>query len=207
MKKLLVIVSALTLALIAVGCGSSGGSDGSASTTEAERSTTTKAEGSSTTKADSGGSGTASADDYAEAFVANLSTGKKEDGNLVISEEQATCVAPKVVDAVTVEALQSGDAGTGDIADPGFDWSDLGMTEAQAQDAIDAFGACDVDLTALFAESLTIGLTAEQQSCVKDNVDGDQVERLLVANFSSGESEKEFEAVIKTLTDACDLPG
>lgn len=207
MKKLLVIVSALTLALIAVGCGSSGGSDGSASTTEAERSTTTKAEGSSTTKADSGGSGTASADDYAEAFVANLSTGKKEDGNLVISEEQATCVAPKVVDAVTVEALQSGDAGTGDIADPGFDWSDLGMTEAQAQEAIDAFAACDVDLTALFAESLTIGLTAEQQSCVKDNVDGDQVERLLVANFSSGESEKEFEAVIKTLTDACDLPG
>ena len=54
---------------------------------------------------------------------------------------------------------------------------------------------------------LTLGLTAEQQSCVADNVDGDQVERLLVANFSSGDSDKEFEAVIKTLTDACDLPG
>jgi hypothetical protein len=207
MKKLLVIVSALTLALVAAGCGSSGDSDGSASTTDAGRSTTTEAKGSTTTKAGSGGSGGESADAYAEAFVSNLSTGKKEDGNLVITEDQATCVAPKVVDAATVEALRSGDAGTDDIADPGFDWSDLGMTEAQAQEAIDAFAACDVDLTALFAESLTIGLTAEQQSCVADNVDGDQVERLLVANFSSGDSDKEFEAVIKTLTDACDLPG
>lgn len=207
MKKLLVIVSALTFALVAAGCGSSGGSDGSASTTEADRSTTTEAEGSTTTKAGSGGSGEVSEDAYVEAFVSNLSTGKKEDGNLVITEEQATCVAPKVVDAVTVDGLQSGDASTDDISDPGFDWSDLGMTKAQAQDAIDAFGACDVDLSALFAESLTIGLTAEQQSCVADNVDADQVERLLVANFSSDESDTEFEAVIKTLTDACDLPG
>jgi len=202
MRKLLVIVSVLTLAVVGAGCGSSGGSDSAG-----DDATTTTGAKTTTTEGTTEDPGDVTADGYTSAFIINLSGGSKEDGNLVISEEEATCVAPRFVDAITVKTLQDNDVTTADIEDPGFDGSALGLSEEQGEQLVDAFGACDVDITALFAESFTAGMTAEQQSCVAENVDADLTKALLVKTFSTGESDAEFEAVIADLTEKCDLPG
>lgn len=202
MNKLLAIACALALGLVAVGCGSSGGSDGGDDTTTTEAARTT------TTAGSDGPSGTApTAEEYTAAFVENLSNGTKEDGDLVLTEEQATCVAPRFVDAITVEVLQEQEVTVDDVAKPGFDGSGLGLSEEQGEQLVDAFEPCDVDIVALFAESLTMGLTAEQQDCAKENVDPDLTRALLVKTFSSGQSDQEFEAVLSALDEACDLPG
>lgn len=204
MRKLLVLVCALTLAGTVAGCSSSGGSDGA----DADPTTTTsEAKATTTTAAKGGGDVEITPAEYITAFVTNLSSGSKDDGNLVLTEEQATCVAPKFVDAITAETLNEHDITTDDVADPGFDGSGLGLTEAQGEQLVDAFGACDVDIVALFAESLTMGMTTDQQACAAENVDPDLTRALLVKTFSTGESDAEFEAVIGDLTAACDLPG
>jgi hypothetical protein len=202
MRKLLVIVSVLTLSVLAAGCGSSSGSDGGSK----DATTTTKAK-TTTTEGTSEDPGDVTADGYTSAFVINLSKGSKDDGNLVLTEDEATCVAPKFVDAITVKTLQENDVTTADIEKPGFDGSALGLSEAQGEQLVAAFAACDVDIVALFAESLTAGLTPEQQSCVAEKVDPDLTKALLVKTFSTGKSDAEFEAVITDLTAKCDLPG
>ncbi len=148
----------------------------------------------------------ATAEDYATAFVINLSSGKKDEGNLVLSEDEATCVAPRLVDAIGVQTFQDTDVTPDDIEQPRLRRAPCSTSARSVGEEIvrGRSAACNVDIVALFAESLTAGLTAEQQSCVAENVDAKQVEALLVKTFSTGESDTEFEAVIEDLTQKCD---
>ena len=201
MRKLLTLCCVLSLALVAVGCSSSDGSDGSGDGTATSKDKTTTTEGSTE---DVEG---ITADGYTSAFVINLSSGSEDEGNLVISEEQATCVAPLFVDAITVKTLQANDVTTEEIEDPSWDGTSLGLSPKQGEKLVSSFGECDVDIVALFAEGLTGGLTAEQQSCVAENIDGDLVKAALAKTFSTGESDAEFEAVVTALGEDCELPG
>ncbi|MCU1369752.1 MAG: hypothetical protein JWO77_946 [Ilumatobacteraceae bacterium] len=222
MRKLIAVSCALTFALVAAGCGSSGGSDGSGSTTTTTKAsatttttnttkgsattTTTDASETTTTVAGDDGGDPGDADGYAASLVTSLTSGSKENGDLVITEEQAECVAPKIVELVTVEGFTEADISVDDAAASGFDPEDLGLDEGQGQELFDAFGACDVDLVAQFAESITIGLDDEQAACAAENVDAGLVEALLVKSFSTGESDAEFDAVLADLETTCQLP-
>ncbi|WP_421121121.1 hypothetical protein ACE2AJ_07585 [Aquihabitans daechungensis] len=202
MRRLLVIASVLTLAVVGAGCGSSGGSDpgGDATTTTAEVGTTT-------TEASGEDAGGATAEEYTAAYVVNLSSGKKDEGNLVLTEEEAACVAPRFVDVITAEALREGEVTPADVEDPSFEPSDVGLSVDQGTQLVDAFGACDVDIIALFVESFTLGMTPEQQACAAENVDPDLTKALLVKSLSTEEADAEFEAVLDDLDADCNLPG
>ena len=207
MRKLLTLLLVSVLAVVAAGCGASGGSDSSGdnSTTTESKATTTEPDDAPTDT--SGTSVDVSAEDYTAAFVSNLSTGSIDDGDLVIAADEAECVAPRFLDAITVEVLQENEVTPEDVSEPSWDGSDLGLSLDQGQLLVDSFGECDVDIFTLFATSLTVGLTEEQQACAVENVDPDLTEALLVKTFSTGDNDAEFEAVIGDLTSKCDLPG
>jgi sirohydrochlorin ferrochelatase len=204
MRPRLAPIAALALAAVLLAsCGSEG------SDAEREETTTTVAEESSeTTEA---GDAEAPATDvteeeYVAALTENLSSGSEESGQLVLDEGAAECIAPRWVEAMTVELLQERGVTTEALSDPSFDGESLGMELAQGEAMVEAFGACDVDVVALFAAALTQGLEPAQQACVAENADPALVEALLATSFSTGDSDAEFEAVLAQLESVCELP-
>lgn len=205
MRKLLIALVSLALLGALAGCGSSGGSDDAS---DAEATTTSAAvDDEPTTTADGADVSAITAEEYEAALVENLSSGSEDDGQLVIERSQAECMAPKWVDAITVDLLHENGVTVEALSDPGFSGSSLGMERSQGEAMVDAFGACDVDIVALFSAAFAQGLSAEQQTCVADNVDPDLVRELLAATFSSGSSDTEFAAVLDQLGTVCELPS
>lgn len=200
MRKLIALSCALLLALVAVGCGSSGGSEEGGETTTTEAAATT-------TEADGGGEADEAA--YLEAIRTSLTTGSEEGGDLVIADGEGECVAPVWLDIITVEAFTSAGADPEDVSDPDFDFQELELDQEQAQGVIDAFEPCGVDIYAKLAESLTESLTEEQRTCAMEEIDTDLGNALLLTAFSTsaGTGEAEFGALIDQLTEACDLPA
>lgn len=208
MRRFVMAAVGVALVCALAGCGASGGEDADeATTTKATPTTkatsTTSDDGPPTTLDDDVADATA--EDYGTAMAKNLSSGDPAT-DLVLTEEQAACVGPKFVDAITVRALQEADLTPDDVADPDWDTSDMELTQAQGSDMVDAFEPCDVDIYAKFAEALSGGMTEEQQACIAENVDEAKARKLLVVTFAGGEGTTEFEAVLDDLTTACDLP-
>ena len=207
MRKLLALTCALLLALAAAGCGSSGGSEGADSTTTEAKATTTGDDTSTTSKGGDPEPSVVTADEYEAAFATSLTSGKREEGNLVMPDDAAACVAPKFVEIFTVEGLNEAGITAEDASDPSFDPSDVGIDEDQAAEVVAAFGDCDFDIYAELAASLTVGLGSDVQECAAQNVDHDLADALMIKSFSSGDSNTEFEAFLADLSKDCDLPA
>ncbi len=207
MRKLLALTCALVLALVAAGCGTSSGSEGADTTTTTKAEATTTVADDTTTTDDGGDSGgEVTRDEYEAAFVTSLSSGDESNGDLVLPDDAAECVAPKFVTAFTVNALNEAGITVEDASDPGFDPSDVGISEEQALQLIDAFSACDFDIYTALATALTEGLGSDVQECAAQNIDLDLADDLLAKSFSSGDSDAEFEALLTDLQEHCDLP-
>jgi hypothetical protein len=208
MRKLLALTLVALLALVGAGCGSSGGSEPAADGPTTTEATTTTADDDTTTTADGGDAAATdvTADEYAAAFVTSLTTGDRDGGDLVLPADAAKCVAPRFVEAITVDQLNEAGITEEDASDPSFDPSTIGIDEEQAQTMVDAFGACDFDIYAELAASLTSGLGSDVEACVEENLDEDLADALLVKSFSTGQSDDEFEALLTDLQASCDLP-
>lgn len=199
MRKLLALSCAVALLFVA-GCGSSGGDDADKGST-----TTTTAGGGSTT-APSAEVAAITAEDYAAAFATGLTKGDPA-ADLVLKADEADCVAPKWVDAIGVDTLHTQGVTVEQASSTTFDTTGFGLGDAEGQQMLDAFDACDVDIYTLMTDSLTAGLTADQQSCVAKEIDHDLADAVLVKALSSQNSDTEFQALIDQLTKACDLPA
>ena len=216
MRKLLVTLASLLLVAGVVGCSGSSGSDGSAATTTAaDEATTTAADDPTTTEADEatttaldGEAPVASRDDYVAAMADNLSSGSADEGQLVLERDEAECMAPRWIDAMTVEVLQEQQVTPAELADPGFSISssDLGIDADAAAAMVDAFGACEVDLVGLFAGAFAQGLGDDVEACVAREADPALVRDVLVAAFSGGDGEAALSALLDQLGPVCDLP-
>ena len=206
MRKLLPVLCVVGLAFVVVGCGTSGGSDSSsATTTTVAKTSTTAASGNSGSGSDSTTAGSAS--DYTNAFITNLSTGSTADGQLVVTPAQATCVAPRWVKVMTVSKLRASGKTPKDVADPAFDGASLKLTPAQGTALTAAFAPCHVDIAELFARAITTGLTAEQQQCAVENIDGDKAKSMVSKTFSNGNTDAELAAIKADLIKDCNLPS
>lgn len=205
MRKLFALLTVLVVLVFASGC-SSDGSEGSSkdSTTTTEKEGTTK---DTTTTTEDKAAGDATEADYVEAFTTTLTSGDKDKGELVLADDEAACMAKGWVSAITVKTLQDGGASPADVAKPGFDTSALDLTPAQGEAMVQVFHTCEVDAAALLIESLTQGLTPDQQACAQKSVDKDLVDTLLAKTFSGQKADDEFNALGEGLTKACDLPG
>lgn len=200
-------VSALALA----SCGSSGddGDGDEGTTTEATATTEAGANGDEGEAEPDEDVSDVTAEDYTAALQSFFTTGVAEDGDLVLADGEAECVAPQWVEAIGVEAFHEAGTTTEALADPGYAFLDLELDGATAQAMIDAFDGCGVDIYGQLASSLTLGLTDEQQACAVEEIDPELANALLLTAFSSteGDGSEAFDALLTQLQTACDLPG
>lgn len=203
MRALLALFTALALAVSASAC-SSDSSDGTKKATTTTTSGSDSGSAKTTTTVDQAAQDASEAD-YLAAFKKGLTSGDKSKGDLVIDKSAADCMAKGWLDAITVETLKKSQTSPDDVAKPGFDPTGLDLSEAQATAMVDTFGSCKVDVTALFVESLTQGMTAEQQACAAKTVTKEMVDPLLVKAFSGQKSDDEFSTISDALSKACKL--
>ena len=138
---------------------------------------------------DSGGDDV-SADEqpYVDAVIDNFRTADEDE--LRLTDEQAECVGPKWIDTIGVERMEEAGLEPSDISsDSESDIAELGLSEEEGGELYDAFGACDVDLEALFVDSLAADqdLTDEDRECLADNFDDDFLRRIIIVSLTQGD--------------------
>lgn len=194
-------VAALVLAVSA--CGGSD-SDGAASTTVAEETTTSVGEATTTT-GDGPSEGGGDVDAYAENLAVGLASADEESGELVLSTDESECVAPEWVDLIGVDTLTGADVAPEDLADPDFQFSDLGLDPETGGDMIDAFDGCDVDIIDEFFETLSVGLDEEQVDCLADELGDDSARQFLIEALVQTDLSAELNDELERIDSACQL--
>jgi hypothetical protein len=195
MRKILFVGMVVAMALVSGACSSDDSDDAGATTTEPAESTTTAAPSAVT------------AEDYNAAFMTSLTTGDPASGVLVIPVNMAECLGPRFVDIITLETLQENNVTLDEAADPDFDVSTLGLTEAQGQEMAAAFAPCGLDLGAMTLGLIADDATPEQLQCATEHIDSAKNKAMWAKSLYSTLAEGEFEAVVTPAIEACDLPA
>lgn len=151
-RRAVALAVAGAVLLGAAGC-SGDGSDGASSTT--------------TTPAASG----AARDDYVRAVRAGVGTTIAKGG---ASDDEVACIAEVWVDVIGVDAFASRSITADQVAAPSFAYGTLGITDDQADDLLDAFGTCGVDLVTFTLDALAPLVNEEQFACITAKVTPEQ---------------------------------
>lgn len=149
---------AAALALVAAGllggvAGCSGDSE------DATPSTTTTAEGAADRAA------------YVRAVQAGVGTTIAKGG---ASDAEVACIAEVWVDVIGPETFAAKGIVADQVAAPSFAYGALGITDPQADDLLDAFGTCGVDLVTFTLDALAPLVDEEQFACITSKVTPDQ---------------------------------
>lgn len=210
----LLAVAALMATLVLGSCSSSGDdkadSDKTTTTTKAadgddEATTTTEEEkgDETTTTRDDGGDVEVSGD--GQAFVDAMVESMQSEEDFPLSEDQARCFAARTVNTIGVDRLNK--AGVtpeqfGSSGDSSIDFSDLGLTEDDANEIFDNFGRCDIDLREMMLESMAADseVSAGQKACMETVLTDENLRKLMVTSFMKGddgiENDPELEEVM-----------
>lgn len=164
---------AAALALLVAGC--SDGSDGAAPTT-----TGPAAPG-------------VGRDDYVRAVRAGVGETIAKGG---ASDDQVACIAEVWVDVIGTDAFASRQITPDQVAAPSFSYGTLGITDPQADDMLDAFGTCGVDLVSFTLDALAPLVDEAQFACIAGKVtveEGRAIGRgLLVGGEAANEGTKQI---------------
>ncbi|HWJ98666.1 MAG TPA: hypothetical protein VNQ33_10935 [Acidimicrobiales bacterium] len=143
--------------------------------------------------------------DYVAAFETYLTQGDVTDGDLVFDDDQAACLAPKWVRAITVDRLREAGVDADDVVD--MDFVELELGEPVARTMVDGFAACDIDVASVAAGALSASESSDEQVCARKEVDPTLVDDLFIAGFS-GSSQRvidaAYDALVAQLVEACD---
>lgn len=205
MRKLLTLLAGLALLTGTAACSTSAGSSGEGKDDATTRTDPPEADGTTTAPPEGGGSPDTGA--YVEALVTGMSAGDPGE-DLVLTVEEARCVAPVWIDTLGADALAGIDPQ--ELADP--DDLDLAgivdIDEQQAAAMIDAYAGCDVDISEKFASYLALDLPADQAACVSDALAEEDLTGLLeLALVDEDEAEAQFTATLQPVSEACGVEG
>lgn len=158
---------------------------------------------------DDGGDGASTeVSDEAKPYVEALSTSLTEDdgSDLILSQDQADCVAAKWVNVMTPERLEENGFDPEKLADPdsASEFNTIGLSKDEAGTMVDGFGECDVDLRELILDGLTQDddLTEERQACFEDAVTDDAVKQFVVTSLTATDESDAADAANGGLTQA-----
>ena len=218
MYKLRLLMCAVLVVVGVAACSSSdsgGAAKGKSSDTTSAKgsgSTTTTSSGpiDPTTTTTPGGSKAyldATAADYTSNLAAGFTNGKNADGDLVLTKDEATCVAPKWIDAITVATLKAKKVDPQALKDNSYSYADLGLAQSQGTKMIAAFDTCGADIYSLFLTAISVGLTPDKAACVKANIDQATARSLLVASLIGADSggTNPLQAKLQAVDTTCKL--
>lgn len=197
-KLLLLVVFAFTAPLLVVGCGSSGGDEkGSSTTTKTDdakgdggdNTTTTGDDKTDETKPDDGGDDpvelSGDAKDYADALTANMIENGGDD--LPLTEEQAGCLSPRWVDLIGVEKFKAAGVTPEDIRNDsdGADFEEFKFTEDEANEMVNAFGKCNIDLKEMIEKSMALEeMPAAARECMEKVLTPEALRKIMVLGLT-----------------------
>lgn len=153
-RAVVVLAVGVVLAGVSGLSGCSKGSDGGASP-------------SSTTAPVAAGS----RDSYVQAVRAGVGETLAKGG---ASDDEVACIAEVWVDVIGTDAFTSRAISAEEVAAPSFSYGALGITDAQADRLLDAFGTCGVDLVSFTLDALAPLVDEEQFACITSKVTPEQ---------------------------------
>ena len=208
MRKLISGLFAVLLIATLAACSSSGSDDAAdekdkTTTTAADKTTTTESgtEKSTTTE----GGSTPGDSNYTAALAKGLAGGDEADGDLVLSDDEAACVAESWIGTIGTDRLSGKDITPEDLEDPDFTYSDLELSASEGQEMIDAFGDCDVDIETKLLDSLSQDLDAEQKDCLEGELTPEIQNQLLVEALTQEDFSDELGQILEDLQTTCNL--
>lgn len=195
-RTLPVVAIVLVTGLVTLsGCGASVGTvedavDERTTTTSAtdndtRTTTTTRKTPTTTRKTPTTGPTSGAAAAYVDAMTASM----LEDDDFPATEKHARCLASRFVDIIGADTLAAKGVTPEQFADDTTDFSETGITTAQANKMYDAFGECDFDLRALMLEDLAQDdeITPAMQACMEQVFTDDNLRKLMVVTMVEGE--------------------
>lgn len=206
MPKLSSLLLAALLPVCVAACGASGGSD----TKTADKTTTTAKRGSSPTTSSGetttgGGTASGSEDEYTKALAKEFTSGNESGGDLVFSQKQAECVAPRWVKIIGVDKFKEKDVAPSDLENTQFNFTKLGLTKDQATEMIDGVGSCKVNLYQKLLDVLGKNLDSTQQKCLKQNLGPATARQVLVEALYQDDPSSGLAAELQKLDEKCKL--
>jgi hypothetical protein len=184
------VAGLLTLSAAACGDDDDKGSDATTTTAASTSATTGDTTGATTAGSSGGDASSATEEEYLAAIEGQFTNSGPD--SLQMTDEQASCVAPKWLDVITVDKLKEKGISPADIeADTQNEkLASLGLSDGDAEKMYAAYADCDVDVRAEFARSVTASLEAspDVEDCVNDAISDDLLQRIFVVSITKGDA-------------------
>lgn len=145
------------------------------------------------------------ADAYADGLALGLTLGDEDDGEFVLSPDEAECVAPEWIDIIGVDTLNDAGVSPADLEDPDYQFSDLGLDADTGGDLIDVFGDCDLDIIGEFRTILGADLDDEQAACLADELDDELARQFLIEALVQIDLSVELDDELARIDSVCQL--
>jgi hypothetical protein len=133
-----------------------------------------------------GGEVSSEAQPYVDQLKETMTAG--DSGDLVLTDEQADCLAPRFVNAIGVDTLEEAGIEPSDMGSDDSAMDDLQLSDEQGEQLASSFGECDISLKTLFIDSLVSenDLSDEDKACLEEEFPEDLLERLMVTAVTEG---------------------
>jgi len=208
-------IGLILLAIVGAGCSKDSGSDSAKPVAMGDSGSTA---GASTTQPFSGSTTTSSTTtppvtgptvppptgntraDFATAIAQTL---RRNVPALLVSDGQVNCVAEISVDAIGVDAFTSRGLTAAQVANPSFEFAQLGMTRPVADAVVDSYKTCGVDTRTLVLASVASVVKPPQAACVNGRVDEQLAHDVLAELLMFGTSSPATSVKIRAIARAC----
>lgn len=143
-----------------------------------------------------------------QSYVDALARNFEEGGRLVaqVDEPQSACLAERWVGLIGTAALTAASIPAERLADITLaELRAVGLSRRQAQALVASFGACEVDHTVAFLDSLllTSQITPPQRVCLEQQLPDDLIDQVTVAALVDDQVDPDLTAGYQRALDAC----
>ncbi|MBX3286249.1 MAG: hypothetical protein KF703_12950 [Actinobacteria bacterium] len=121
------------------------------------------------------------------------------------SDDQVACIAAVWVDVIGTDAFASRQITPDQVAASSFSYGTLGITDAQADRLLDAFGTCGVDLVAFTLDALAPLVDEAQFACIAGKVSVEEGRAIGRGLLVGGEAANAGTAAIGDIAASCGI--
>jgi len=204
-------IAVVLLALVGAGCSKDKGSDGANAVAMGSGSSTTQPALSTSTSSSTTTSTTSpvptvpppTGNTKADFVTAIAQTLRRSVPALLVPDSQVECVAAISLDAIGMDAFTSRGLTAAQVANPSFEFAQLGMTRVVAEAVVDAYKTCGVDTRALVLATVAAVVKPPQAACIGGRVDDQLAHDVLVELVQFGTYSPQTSVKIRAIARAC----